>query len=102
MDTINIITTYGVAAVAVLAFIVSMITEVIKELKPLDTIPTNLVVIVLSMVITTVFYFSLNEYYGRPYMWYELCTTIIAAFIVAFVAMYGWTKFTELWDRFKK
>lgn len=102
MEMLTTLITYGVATIAALAFIVSLITEVIKGIGPLKKVPTDLVVLVLSCVITVVAYFCMNAYYGRAFLWYELIATIIASFIVAFVAMNGWDKLSELWLRFKK
>lgn len=100
METMLI--TYGVAAVAILAFVVSAITEVIKNIWPLKKVPTDAVVIALSMFVTVIAYFGLIAYLGRAFLWYELALAIIGAFIVAYVAMFGWTKLSELWSRFKK
>lgn len=100
MDTMLI--TYGVAAVAILAFVVSAIIEVIKNIGPLKNVPTDAVVIVLSMVITVAAYFGLISYYGRIFVWYELALAIIGSFIVAYVAMFGWEKLSGLWKRFKQ
>ena len=100
MDTMII--TYGVAAVAILAFVVSAITEVIKNVWPLKAVPTDAVVIVLSMIVTVIAYFGLIAHLGRVFLWYELALAIVGAFIVAYVAMFGWTKLGELWNRFKK
>lgn len=100
MDTMII--TYGVATVAILAFVVSAITEVIKNVWPFKAVPTDAVVIGLSILITTVAYFGMIGYNGRLFVWYELALTIVGAFIVAYVAMFGWAKLGELWNRFKK
>lgn len=94
--------TYGIAAVAILAFVVSAITEVIKNVWPLKLVPTDAVVIALSMCVTVVAYFGLIGYAGRVFLWYELALAIVGAFIVAYVAMFGWAKLGELWNRFKK
>lgn len=102
MDIITVINTYGIAAIAIAAFIVSIITEVIKDIGPLKNVPTNLVVIALSMLVTTTAYFGVSSYFTRAIIWYELIATVVASFVVAFVAMYGWTKLTEVWDRFKR
>lgn len=102
MNIVTIISTYGLAAVAVLACVVSLVTEVIKGIDPLKRVPTDLVVLALSCIITVVAYFCVNAYYSRAFLWYELVATIIASFVVAFVAMNGWDKLNALWLRFKK
>lgn len=90
-----------VLIIGVLAFIVSVVTEVIKSIGRLSEIPTDIVVIVLSLVFTVVALFAYMEYASVAFMWYYLVGAVIGAFFVAFIAMYGWTKLTELWDRFK-
>lgn len=102
MDVVNIVTTYGVAALAVIAFVVSIITEVIKDIGFLKRVPTNLVVIVLSTVVVIVAYFAAIVYLNHAFIWYEFIVAILSSFIVAFVAMNGWDKLHEIWTRFKK
>lgn len=102
MDLVTIISTYGVASIAILAFIVSIIVEVTKGFSFVKKIPTDLVVIVVSMVVTLVSYLGAISYFNRAFAWYELVVAIVAAFVVAFISMYGWEKLSSLWDRFKQ
>lgn len=88
-------------AVGAIAFVVSVITQVLKGVKPLDRLPTDILVFILSIVLTLVAFFAYASYAGLVILWYYVVGAIIAGFIVAFVAMYGWTKLKELWDRFK-
>lgn len=87
-----------VGVVGTLAFIVSVIVQVIKG--PLDKLPTDVVVIVLSIMLSLMSYFAYGSYAGLRVVWYQVVGTVILGFIVAFVAMYGWTKLKELWGRF--
>lgn len=91
----------AILAVAILAFVVSVITEVIKNIGVMKKIPTNLVVIILSMVLTIVAFFAYAQYASLVIVWYLVLAAIIAGFFVSFVAMYGWDKISELWSRFK-
>ena len=91
----------AILAVAILAFVVSVITEVIKNIGVMKKVPTNLVVIVLSMVLTIVAFFAYAQYTSLVIVWYLVLAAIIAGFFVSFVAMYGWDKISELWSRFK-
>lgn len=102
MDIFTAVTTYGLAAVGILVFLVTVITEMIKGVGPMKAVPTNLVVLILSIIITVVAYFAANAYFVRPFVWYELVATIIGSFVVAFIAMNGWDKLTEIWTRYKK
>lgn len=89
-------------AIGLLAFIVSVIVEVFKGVSILKNIPTDLVVIVLSLVLTVAAFFAYASYTQLVVIWYMVIGAIIAGFIVAFVAMYGWTKLTDLYKRFEK
>lgn len=86
-----------VAAIGVLAFIVSCIAEVLKHVKWLDTVlPTGVVVILLSLVICPVTILGMLAYAEQPITWFMVFASFIAAFIVALVAMDGWERVTEL------
>lgn len=83
-----------------LAFTVSLVTEVIKNLLVLRNVPTDAVVIVLSLLITLAAFIAYMQYMTYIITWYHVAGGIIGAFFVAFIAMYGWTKFKALWGRF--
>ena len=85
----------------ILAFVVSVIIEVIKNVSFLKNIPTDLVVIVLSEVLTVLSFLAYMSYNSIAVTWYLAVGAFIAGFFVAFVAMYGWDKITELYNRFK-
>ncbi len=88
------------AVVGALAFIVSVITQVIKGI--FKNVPTDLVVFVLSIGITVAAFIAYMQYIQMTILWYMILAAIIAGFIVAFVAMFGWEKLSELWKRFGK
>ena len=87
--------------IAFIALVVSVITEVIKGVKCLAVLPTDLVVFVLSIVVTALAYFTYCAYAARAIAWYEIIGAIIAGFFIAFVTMFGWEKLTTLWKRLK-
>lgn len=87
-------------AIGTLAFVVSVITEVIKGIGVFKKIPTDIVVIILSMVLTIVAFFAYAQYTSITIVWYWIVAAIICGFFVAFIAMYGWSKLSELWARF--
>ena len=94
------------AVIGALAFIVSVITQVFKGVGVLAKIPTDILVLVLSIGITVTAFVAYMQYIQQTIIWYMILAAILAAilagFLVAFVAMYGWEKFAELWSRFKK
>lgn len=87
-------------AIGALAFVVSVITEVIKGIGVMKKVPTDIVVIVLSMVITVVAFFAYAQYAALVVTWYWVVAALICGLFVAFIAMYGWSKLNELWARF--
>lgn len=88
--------------IGLMAFLVSAITEVTKNIGVLKRIPTDLQVIVLSATLCLVAYFAYTSYFNIEIQWYCVTGCLIAAFIVSFVAMYGWEKLSVLYNRFKK
>ena len=89
-----------VMAVGMLSFTVSVIVEVIKNLKFLKGVPTDFVVMAVSAIVTTLavaVYASQSEIL---YVWYLPIAAIIGSFFVAFITMYGWDKMRTLYDRF--
>lgn len=90
------------AVIGALAFIVSVITQVFKGVGVLAKIPTDILVLVLSIEITMTAFVAYMQYIQQTIIWYMILAAILARFLVAFVAMYGWEKFAELWSRFKK
>lgn len=90
------------AVIGALAFIVSVITQVFKGVGVLAKIPTDILVLVLSIGITVTAFVAYMQYIQQTIIWYMILAAILAGFLVGFVAMYGWEKFAELWSRFKK
>lgn len=93
--------TYGLALIGVLAFIVSVVVQVIKELPGLKKIPTSIVALAASMILCPVALVILCTYYKIVITWYYIFASFIAAFIVYLVSTGGWEKVKEIWDRTK-
>ena len=89
-----------VVAIGALAFVVSVITEVVKSSVVMKKVPTDIVVLALSMALTVVAFIAYAQYASIAIVWYWIVAAIIGGFFVAFIAMYGWSKLTELWARF--
>jgi hypothetical protein len=90
------------AIIGLAAFLVSVITEVTKGIGFLKRIPTDVQVIVLSVMVCLVAYFAYVSYFIIEIQWYFIAGCLVVAFIVAFVAMYGWEKLSSLYKRFAK
>ena len=92
---------YVLMAIGVMAFLVSVITQVIKELPGIKEIPTAALVIVLSLILCPVALVAMLSWIGQSITWYMIFGCVIAAFIVALVAMDGWERVAEIWRRTK-
>lgn len=93
--------TYALIAVGALAFFVSAITQVIKEMPALKNIQTNVVALVTSIILCPLAVIVLCIYFNMPILWYYIVGAVIAAFIVYLVATGGWEKVSEMWNRTK-
>ena len=90
------------AVIGAIAFIVSVITQFITGVGVFAKIPTDGLVLVLSIGITVAAFVAYMQYLHMTILWYMVLAAIMAGFVVAFVAMYGWEKLSELWKRFGK
>lgn len=90
------------AIIGAIAFLVSVITQVIKNISIFSKVPTDIIVFVLSISITVTAFIAYMYYIHMTILWYMILAAIMAGFIVAFVAMFGWEKLSDLWKRFNK
>jgi Ca2+/Na+ antiporter len=102
LETLTLNITIILAVIGAIAFIVSVITQVIKGVGVFAKIPTDGLVLVLSIGITVAAFVAYMQYLHMTILWYMILAAIMAGFVVAFVAMYGWEKLSELWKRFGK
>ena len=93
--------TYGLALIGGLAFLVSIIVQVIKELPGLKNIPTSIVALAASLILCPVALIVLCTYMKIMITWYYVFASFLAAFVVYLVATGGWEKIKEIWDRTK-
>lgn len=92
---------YILIAIGAMAFLVSAVTQLIKELPGLKAIPTAVLVFVLAMVLCPASFLALMAWLDQPVEWYMIFACMMAAFIVALVALDGWERVKSIWDRTK-
>ena len=80
--------TYALMAIGVLAFLVAVIVQVLKELPWLQRIPTSVVALTVSLILCLL---------AVIIAWYYVLGSFIAAFIVYPVATGGWERVAEMW-----
>ncbi len=101
-EFINTLLSYGsiiLGILFVLTTTVNLIVEVAKRLLP--KIPTDLVVFIISIVLTVLALFIGAEIMQITVMWYYAVGAVVLGIFVAYAAMFGWDKFTEIWNRLR-
>ena len=102
MDNLIHNMTWILAVIGAIAFMVSVITQVFKGVGILSKIPTDILVFVLSIGLTVTAFVAYMQYIQQVILWYMIIAAIMAGFMVAFVTMFGWDKFHNLWKRFQQ
>lgn len=99
---INAIITYGSIIMGLLLTFVTattMIVEVVKRLIP--RVPTDLVVFIISIALVVLALYIYAAVMEITVMWYYAVGAVVLGIAVAYAAMFGWDKFTNLWSRLK-
>ena len=93
--------TYALMTVGALAFLVSVIVQVIKDLPLLQVVPTSVVALVISIILCPLTVIIACQYFKIKIIWYYIVAAVIAAFIVYLVATGGWERVADMWSRTK-
>lgn len=101
MEVLMHYVTLALIVIGALAFLVSVITQVIKEMPWLSKIQTNAVALVISLILCPLAMVILCIWLDITIVWYYIVAAVIAAFIVYLVATGGWEKVSEMWNRTK-
>lgn len=101
IETVVQYVTYALILSGILAFLTSLIVQVIKELPGIKNIQTNVVALIVAAILCIVAMLLLCTYYKMPVLWYYVVAALITAFIVYLVATGGWEKLKTIWDRTK-
>lgn len=91
--------TIFMAIIGALVCVTNILTEVMKQFSE-KYIPTNIIVLVISMALTLIAFFAYCQYMSIVVMWYMVVGAIIAGFFVAFAAMFGFDKLKETITKF--
>ncbi len=87
--------------VGVLVALTNIIAQVLKKMT-WDKIPTNALVVVISMVLTLVVFFAYCSIKSIAVVWYMVAAAIVLGFFVAYAAMFGFDKLKETLQGFRK
>lgn len=101
MEVLMQYVTLALIVIGALAFLVSVITQVIKEMPWLSKIQTNAVALVISLILCPLAVVILCIWLEITIVWYYIVAAVIAAFIVYLIATGGWERVYEMWSRTK-
>lgn len=93
--------TMVLTVIGVIAFITSVITQVTKEWKVFNKIPTAIQVYITALIITVISIVVYLQVKGFKIVWYYIVGAIILSFFISFVTTNGWGQLKTLWDRMK-
>ena len=94
-------TLQAIQILMIASFIINIIVQLTKNIGILKKIPTNLYVIILSIIICEFMYFGFASYLNIEVLWYEIGATFFASFAVAYSAMFGFDKLKTTWESYK-
>ena len=98
-ETLMQLLTYLLIAIGGLAFLVSAITQVIKEMPWFKKFQTNAVALAVALILCPATVIIACQYFKIVITWYYIFASFIAAFIVYLVSTGGWERVTEMWKR---
>lgn len=93
--------TYALMVVGALAFVTTVIVQVVKELPWLMRIQTSVVALVVSVLVCLLSLAVVCQCFNLVICWYYWPGAVIAAFVVYLVATGGWERVTGIWERTK-
>ena len=86
--------------IAMLVFVTNIIVEVIKGLIP--KIPTNIVAVIVSLIVTVLALCILCAVLEISVMWYYAVGAVVLGIFVGYAAMFGFDKFKSAWDKIRQ
>ena len=84
-----------ISIVGVLVVLTNIITQVLKKVT-WEKLPTNILVVIISMVLTLVAFFAYCQIKAVAVVWYMVVATVVLGFMVAYAAMFGFDKLKEV------
>lgn len=88
--------------VAAICTLVSVVTQFVKEMLWLKAVPTQLVVLALSEIITILTFLAYASYIAMAVRWYYILAVIFLGFIIAYITANGWDALVNIFRRFYK
>lgn len=84
-----------ITVLGVLVALTNIIVEVLKK-ATYDKLPTNVVAVLVSIVLTILAGLDLFQIKGIAVTWYLILALVVLGFMVAYAAMFGFDKLKEI------
>ncbi len=80
--------------VGILVVLTNIVVQVLKK-ATWGKLPTNILAIIVSMVLTLVTFFAYCQINAIAVVWYMVVAAIVLGFLVSYAAMFGFDKLKE-------
>ena len=80
--------------VGILVVLTNIVVQVLKKVT-WGKLPTNILAITVSMVLTLVTFFAYCQIKAIAVMWYMVAAAVVLGFLVSYAAMFGFDKLKE-------
>lgn len=90
-----------ISIIGVLVVLTNIVVQVLKK-ATWDKLPTNILVVVISLVLTLGAFFGYCDFKDITVVWYMVAAAVVLAFMVAYAAMFGFDKLKEAICQIKK
>ncbi len=75
---------------AILVVLVNVITQIFKSFLSKSEIPTRVFVLIVSLILTVTTFVAACQIYSIKIVWYLVAASVVAGFVVAYCAMFGY------------
>lgn len=83
-----------ISIIGVLVVLTNIIVQVLKKVT-WEKLPTNILAVAVSMVLTLVVFFAYCQIKAIAVVWYMVAAAVVLGFMVAYAAMFGYDKLME-------
>ena len=80
--------------ISALVVVTNIIVQVLKNLT-WDKLPTNILAVIVSMVLTLVAFFAYCQICSIAVEWYMVVAAVVVGFLTSYAAMFGFDKLKE-------
>ena len=90
-----------ISIIGVLVVLTNIVVQVVKKVT-WDKLPTNILAMVVSLVLTIGAFFAYCSIKSITVVWYMVFAAVVLAFMVAYAAMFGFDKLKEALSQIHK